>query len=135
MAVSCAPRYVNGVDRWDPYSPLGDALGDADSDADADADADGDAEVEPEAEGSTELEAGVDGSGMIVGSGMRRDGMPSTARTKTRTKMAMTVRIQVRARRSSRVGSAPRYPGSLRPGSGRGVWLVMRRVRLQVSVM
>ena len=57
---------------------------------------------------ATELDAGIDGSGMSVGSGMRRDGMPSAASTKTRTKMAMTVRIQVRARRSSRVGSAPR---------------------------
>ena len=103
---SMAPVRIPYNRGRDPYSPLGGALGEADSDADADAE--GDADAEPDADGSTEMDAGVDGSGMIVGSGMRRDGMPSAARTKMRTKIAMTVRIQVRARRSSRVGSAPR---------------------------
>ena len=105
---SMAPVRIPYNRGREPYSPLGDALGEADSDAEADADADGEAEADPDADGSTVLEAGLDGSGMIVGSGMRRDGMPSAARTNMRTKMAMTVTIQVRARRSSRVGSAPR---------------------------
>ena len=84
------------------YCPLGDASGAADSSPVAEADGSADAE------GSTEPDAGVEGSGTAVGSGMSRDGIPATARTRTSTKMAMTAMTQLRARRSSRVGNAPR---------------------------
>lgn len=90
--------------------------GEADGDADAEPDPDAEGEIEPDSEGeadvdadgTTELEAGREGSGTGVGSGMSRDGMPANDSTKIRTKMPRTARIQGRANRSSREGSAPR---------------------------
>lgn len=89
----------------------GDAVGDADSDGDAVSSCEGDGS--PETDGAAELDAGSEGSGTGVGSGMKRDGTARIDRTITKTKMPMTVRIQGRANRSPRAGSAPRYPGSL----------------------
>lgn len=90
---------------------VGDADGEAETDADAsaegDADSDADAEADADGDASAEL-AGTDGSGTGVGSGMKRDGMPRMESTITRTKMPRTARIQGRANRSSRDGSAPR---------------------------
>lgn len=108
------------------YSLVGDASTDADApgdadpstdtdastDGDEDSDVAGDAASGADAEGAIEPEAGSEGSGTGVGSGKMREGTPSTESTITRPKMPMTVRIHGRARRSSRVGSAPRYPGS-----------------------
>lgn len=90
--------------------PEGEADGDteADGEADADADADGDADSDAVGDGSTDPDAGNDGSGTGVGSGMKREGMPAMDKTSTRTKMANTVRIHGRARRSSREGREPR---------------------------
>jgi hypothetical protein len=116
------------------YSALGD--GSTEPEGEASTEPEGDTSTEPEGEASTEPEAGGRvGSGGGVGSAMNRDGMPAIARTMTRTKMASIARIHGRASRSSRLGRDPRYPGSLREGSGFGLWLVvMRRVRLQASI-
>ena len=86
-----------------------DAEARADAEASADADADADAGVEADADGEADAElTGIEGSGTGVGSGMKRDGMPRMESTITRTKMPRTRRIQGRASRSSREGSAPR---------------------------
>ncbi len=76
-------------------------------------------------------------AGSGVGSGMRRDGMPAIDRTKTRTKMPMTIRIHGRASRSSGVGKRatvaglvahrPRCLAAGRHASGRSPGVVGRR--------
>lgn len=83
-----------------PYWDVG--LGEGSKEAEADADA------ATEGDGSTEVEAGTEGSGTGVGSGMKRDGMPRTERSRMSTKKPMTMKIHGRASRSLRVGSAPR---------------------------
>jgi hypothetical protein len=52
--------------------------------------------------------AGIDGTGSGVGSGAKRDGISNALRMRIATKIAKTMRIHGRAKRSSRVGNAPR---------------------------
>ena len=83
----------------------------ADGDAEPDPVADGEGEAEGEGDGDGDGvsdTAGIDGSGIGVGSGTKRDGTPRIDSTITSTKIAMTARIHGRARRSCRVGRAPR---------------------------
>ena len=88
---------------------MADAEGDADAEASADAEADADSDAEADADGEADAElTGIEGSGTGVGSGMKRDGMPRIESTITSAKMPRTRRIQGRASRSSREGSAPR---------------------------
>ena len=102
-----APILSIGIVRI-PYKSDAGYPGLADGSADSDASGDGDSVVSGDAEGSTDPDAGTLGSGSGVGSGMNRDGIPSSESTRIRRKIATTVRIHGFASRSSRVGSAPR---------------------------
>jgi hypothetical protein len=84
---------------------LADGEADDDSDGDADSDSEGDADGDSEADAGTD---GSDGSGMAVGSGTKRDGIPSAERRMIRTKIPRMASTHSRANRSSRVGSEPR---------------------------
>jgi hypothetical protein len=73
------------------------------------ADADAEAEVEAETDGRADPDgAGTEGTGMDVGAGMNRDGIPRNESTKMSTKIPTTTMIHGRASRSLRGGSAPR---------------------------
>jgi len=88
------------------------AYGVAEGEADPDALAPGDPEPEGATDGDPDADddgtTGTDGIGSGVGSGVNRDGISRKLRTKIATKIAMTAMIQGRARRSLRVGRAPR---------------------------
>ena len=77
-----------------------------DPDGSADASAEPDGSADPDASGDADEAA--DGMGVGVASGLNREGTPSTERTRTRTKMPMTVSTHGRARVSFIGGSAPR---------------------------
>ena len=94
---------------WSDYwSGSGVADGEADPLAAGDSEPDGSADGEPDAPADGDGGAENDGTGSGVGSGANRDGTPSAERMKIETKMANTIRTHGFARRSSRVGSAPR---------------------------
>ena len=91
------------------------ADGDAEPDPEADPDAEGASDPVAEADGEDDGDgdgesdaAGMEGSGIGVGSGTKLDGTPRIDSTMTSARMAKTVRIHGRARRSLRVGRAPR---------------------------
>ena len=95
------PATQRSADRGAGYSSAGDGSTDADGSTETDAEADADVDASTDTDGML-------GSGMGVGSGINREGIPSTESTRIRTKMPMTVAIHGRASRSPRVGSDPR---------------------------
>src|SRR3990170_4261175 len=98
---SAQTHVLDGIRR-----SIGDyGVGEAEAGTEGVADSDGEAALDADADGEASAElTGREGSGTGVGSGMKRDGMPRTESTITRTKMPMTVRIQGRASRSWREG-------------------------------
>jgi hypothetical protein len=92
--------YGAGVGEADPLAPgEPDALDSGDPESDGCTDGD---ELS-EAEGT-----GMDGIGRGVGSGTKRDGISKKLRTKIATKITRTAMSHGRAKRSLRVGRAPR---------------------------
>jgi hypothetical protein len=97
---SASARVAYGEGEADPLAP-GDPDVLASGDPEFDGETDGDALSEPDG-------TGMDGIGMGVGSGTKRDGISRKLRTKIPTKITRTAMSHGRARRSLRVGSAPR---------------------------
>ena len=85
----------------------GEADGPADPDVSGEPDASGDPESPADAEGLSEGSAEKDGTGIGVGSGTKREGIPISDRTTMSTKIPSTMRTHGRPRVSSRGGSAP----------------------------
>ena len=105
------PQPDAGFRRYVGYS-VGEADADASAEADAVADPEASADGEPDADADADADpdgaADTEGVGTAVGSGTKRDGIWRAERTKISTKMPPTMSSHGRARRSSRVGSAPR---------------------------
>ena len=97
------PREWGGLAAYGAADSEGDAEPDALASGEPDSDGAADGDSLPDAEGS-----GSDGTGIGVGSGTKRDGISRKLRTKIATKIAMTAMSHGRARRSLRVGRAPR---------------------------
>ena len=99
---------IRTTPRWSGYGEAdASADGAADPDESGDPDASGDAEPSADSEGLSEGSAENDGTGIGVGSGTKREGIPIRDRTTMSTKMPSTMRTQGRPSVSSRGGSAP----------------------------